>query len=940
MNEEKVYEFIKQKANRCFIEKLAAKKKPGGITAQDIEKSFGMYRSNASALLNGLVKKGQLIKIESRPVYFLPSEVLSEYLGDSLGHFIYSAEAFSRLFKKEPNDLAYPQAVPSHQDAFDIIIGSKTSLADQVNQAKAAILYPPHGLHTLIIGESGTGKTLFSKAMHNFGISSFNKTDVTYPYIAFNCADYHHNPQLLMSQLFGHVKGAFTGADEETAGMVEKADGGVLFLDEIHRLPPQGQELLFYLIDTGQYRKLGESDRVRKASVLIIGATTEDPENVLLNTFMRRIPFTISLPPFREKPLSEKLQAVESFLAAESTAIRRTFIVKPPVIKALASFEYPGNLGQLASEIKVLCARTFLDNPASRKDLVVQYRYLSPPIRDHLQTVSQESLGFPSNYDYDITFMPSKSIQYSNGLMFDERSYQSLLESINLYTTEGYTKKEVEEALVDDIKNYYNRVLNNFNLKQINLQEMYKAVDQDIVDFTIEAMQEACNALGLQTTQKNILVMAFHIKYLLERIRNKKNSAPEKLVQRSEIKREHAHELAAAQQIVSGMEIQFDVSVPSDEKYFIALLLAGIDNNDPPGPPRLYMIAHGQSTASSIADVCNRLMDCSEAKGIDAPLEQSVEDTYRSFVNTLLAPPPQRGIIVLADMGSMIDLGDRAMSETGIPVYTLPNVTTLMALDITRMLCRQEDIHAVYLEYLEKSQPLLQRGMIPGDAILTVCATGTGTSEAFKTMIGEELARAGLSDIHLESLNYNEVKERSARYKQLASNYRILAYAGNIDCALDIPFFHISRLLSKEDKLSFIKYIGGLALKQLPMEDPPDEAATLKQECLHFLMKNVVCLNPEVAVRYALQYIEALELPQLFDNRPLKLSLMLHLGFMLERNIVGKKILFDDEEAFISNHRALYEILRSKMPILEEFFDIAINDAEICYIMQTIQKST
>ena len=62
-----------------------------------------------------------------------------------------------------------------------------------------------------------------------------------------------------------------------------------MFLDEIHRLPPEGQELLFYLMDTGQYRKMGEANTIRKADILIIGATTENPKDVLLKTFKRRI---------------------------------------------------------------------------------------------------------------------------------------------------------------------------------------------------------------------------------------------------------------------------------------------------------------------------------------------------------------------------------------------------------------------------------------------------------------------------------------------------------------------------------------------------------------------------------------------------------------------------------------------------------------------------
>jgi len=84
---------------------------------------------------------------------------------------------------------------------------------------------------------------------------------------------------------FRGKKGAYTGADRDRAGLVEKADGGILFLDEVHRLPPEGQEMLFYLMDKGIYRRLGESESQHKANVLIICATTESIESVLLRTF-------------------------------------------------------------------------------------------------------------------------------------------------------------------------------------------------------------------------------------------------------------------------------------------------------------------------------------------------------------------------------------------------------------------------------------------------------------------------------------------------------------------------------------------------------------------------------------------------------------------------------------------------------------------------------
>ncbi len=67
----------------------------------------------------------------------------------------------------------------------------------------------------------------------------------------FNCAEYANNPELLTSKLFGHAKGAFTGADRAVSGLIETSNGGVLFIDEVHRLPPEGQEKLFHFMDNG-----------------------------------------------------------------------------------------------------------------------------------------------------------------------------------------------------------------------------------------------------------------------------------------------------------------------------------------------------------------------------------------------------------------------------------------------------------------------------------------------------------------------------------------------------------------------------------------------------------------------------------------------------------------------------------------------------------------
>ncbi|MGO0862514.1 sigma 54-interacting transcriptional regulator, partial [Clostridioides difficile] len=122
------------------------------------------------------------------------------------------------------------------EDGFEELIGIKGSLKEKVNLAKSAIMYPPNGLHTIIYGETGVGKSELATCMYKYAVKN-NIKEENSPFIVFNCADYAENPNLLIAQLFGVVKGAYTGADANREGLVEQANNGILFLDEIHRLP-------------------------------------------------------------------------------------------------------------------------------------------------------------------------------------------------------------------------------------------------------------------------------------------------------------------------------------------------------------------------------------------------------------------------------------------------------------------------------------------------------------------------------------------------------------------------------------------------------------------------------------------------------------------------------------------------------------------------------
>jgi transcriptional regulator with AAA-type ATPase domain len=370
-----------------------------GFDTLMIAKRCRLDRTNVSRILNELCQDGLLVKSEGRPVLYKPAS-----------DFVLQTDKPVMLYD-------------NHWLSF---IGSDGSLASQVEQGVAAIAYPD-GLHILITGSSGTGKTLFAKLLYQTAVQKqiFHPQA---PFITFNCADYASNPQLLLAQLFGYAKGAFTGADKEQPGLVNAADNGFLFLDEIHRLPPEGQEMLYLLLDQKVYHRLGESGNLRSVNIRFVAATTENPETSLLLPFTRRIPVLINLPTLSERPLSEKEAIINAFFQSEAKKIGCTLVLSGKVLEYLLEYSSPGNIGQLRNDIKLICAnalyRNYTQDLSSEKGNTYKINLDSLPSKTVLNKSifswgtsksSQKSIiinGGSIKYEHSHT--PSKSLNFDD----------------------------------------------------------------------------------------------------------------------------------------------------------------------------------------------------------------------------------------------------------------------------------------------------------------------------------------------------------------------------------------------------------------------------------------------------------------------------------------------------------------------------------------------
>lgn len=220
------------------------------------------------------------------------------------------------------------------------------------------------GSSVLITGETGTGKELVARALHRQSPRS-NK-----PFVAVNCGAIA--PTLVESELFGHVRGAFTGAVQQKGGLFEEADGGTLFLDEIGELPLELQPKLLRVLQEGEVRRVGEN-RSRQVDVRVLAATARDLRAAVSNghfrddLFFRLAVVELHVPPLRERREDIPLLAKHFVTDIAVREGRPAPEISPGVAEALSQQAWPGNVRELGNfmERALIFCRDDILNPES-----------------------------------------------------------------------------------------------------------------------------------------------------------------------------------------------------------------------------------------------------------------------------------------------------------------------------------------------------------------------------------------------------------------------------------------------------------------------------------------------------------------------------------------------------------------------------------------------
>ncbi|USK29268.1 sigma 54-interacting transcriptional regulator [Bacillus sp. CMF21] len=879
-----------------LIYSLFKKQSRVSYSAAEISELLQLDRANVSSDLNKLVKEELLSKSSSRPVVF---------------------------FLNADRDLAADKSEVSLLDSFQ---KENRSLRTAIDQAKSAILYPPHGMHTLIFGETGVGKSMFASIMHQFALEA-GRLHETAPFVVFNCADYANNPQLLLGQLFGVKKGAYTGAVEQK-GLIEKADGGILFLDEVHRLTPEGQEMLFTFIDGGMYRRLGESENERTAQVLILAATTEDPVSSLLGTFKRRMPMFITLPPLRERSSEERLLLIKRFFTDESIRLGKEISVSTNTIRALLFYPCSSNIGQLKADIQLTCAKAYADYVTNKKQSIhIRSSDLNWYIKEGL-FIEKKTKHTLIQMNEQYTFSPTESYSVQSQPSFDHSIYEHIDLKYEELKNRDIDQSELAMLMDHNIQSLFKQYLKQ-TIQQMSKDNLQKILSAEIVKVSEKIIHLAEKRLNRTFDEKVFVGLSLHLQTLMQRLESHKSIYHPNL---TAIREQYRDQFNVAIESMRLVEDTFSITIPFDEVAFLTMFFVVDSDETPSFQTAVFVLAHGNGIAREMAAVTNHLLGNEDVTGIDMPLHESPEEFLQRVKREMQPLNHCTGLLLLIDMGSLAFIGEMIETEFSIPVKVIPMVSTAHVIEASRKASLgyhldelYEDVKNLTPFYMQTQKEKQSNSKTLKSVILTACLTGEGSAIALKNIL-ENYLHFNSEIIEILPISIFNRKEMQKMLTNISKERSILCVVCNFEIALPYRTIHVQDILNMKE----IKTIQELITHEetyIKMADALQQTLTIDDA------GEVITIVRNVLNDLQLQ-------TNTYLNHESLMGIVLHISCMLDRLRKNQPFVkYPDKDAKINEHYLLYLKIRKALNKIEEAYQIVIPNDEVCFIMDFLLKN-
>lgn len=907
MLKDEILHYLDKETKTVNLEELDDKFTAGGIA-----KALNAKRNTVSLYLNQLTNEEKLVKIETRPVHFLHRSSFEKE------NYKLKKSVYQSVTKLEQEN--------SNQDLLKRFVQINPSLKESIERVRAAVLYPNGGLPLLINGESGTGKSYLVSLINRF-CRTHKLIKKSAPFITINCAQYADNPELLTSNLFGYKKGAFTGADEDHEGAFVEADGGILFLDEVHRLGPKGQEKLFTYLDQGIVYPVGETKKGKRVHVRLCFATTEDLDTSFLTTFTRRIPVKITLPPLSQRSKEERLNLVYTLFNNEQKKIAKPLSISDQVLDMLANYQPTGNIGDLKNAIKLTIARANADQKDNETITLTAYNL---PL--DVLNKSKVEVYHPS----------SKPIMITNETEVDdliERNFpekkiflNSLNKLLKVYEQSDDNLAECESKLKQIVYQLFDSLLfEKNNSDHIPLLSY-------VIDGVNHLFEQMKTAYQLKISNNAVYAVSYYLferqkfQWSSEEIKNQK--ALVKL--NKDVRQRYLDIYVYVTKLINLIKTNLDIELNEVDYIFLTIYLNKLEIITKTGLIKAIVIAHGYATAGSIANVVNRLLGAHTLDAFDMPINVSTQEIADKIIDYTENNDVTHGLIILVDMGSLKEIETLFPRQINAPILLINNVSTLLALTVGESILKKRNFRKI-------SQLVKQTGEIEikltypetskQKVILTTCYSGIGTATHVARLLERCLPNKKIKIVPYDFQALKDTHEVGIIKKM----YEVVGIIGTENPSINgIDFIYLEQILSDKDTAKLSDWLK-TAFSNQEIETILNNL--VKNFSLEQTINMVTILDAPKVIENITIFIQELERRfSITLSNQKKFTLYVHVSYLIERLIrkEANNLDYDYEKSFSQKYANELSKIKAAFSVISDNYSVKIPKSELIYIDQIV----
>lgn len=873
-------------------------------TIVNLSRILKISKVNILELIKKLIDDGSILKVTENPVFFID-------------RYIFENMYKTKIKDNSINDIdTYISLLSSNPQDFKKLIGWDRSLSQLVEQCKATISYPPNGLPMMLHGETGTGKSLIAKLSYEYA-KNHNLLQKEKRFVSINCSEYANNPELLTANLFGYVKGAFTGADRDVEGLISLADGGVLFLDEVHNLKGECQEKLFQFMDQSTYHRVGDNKTWYTSQVRLIVATTEEPDKVLLRTLLRRIPMIIEIPSLENRGLQEKIEILHHIFNLEQTRLNIKIKMSSQVYNLLISSKYDGNIGGLKSVIQSCCINSlFQINSLNEMEITLKNlpeNFLKKVRIEKIVANHTEEFIYVDNL-VKITGANDRIIKLCEGI-------------INLYTEK-------------DDQQFYDRAS----------KKIFEYLDECLIDGNIQNKTDfynegICHILQLVNMQyrlelsnNNILAMSrlfidfMHNAHVIAEWSREREDDISIILEK--LKKDNLRLDSISVEIINYFENYLDMKLSNLELIMLLLFLQMYSVTNIIERRSAVILAHGFSTASSIASAANQFLGKYIYDSIDVPLNVDSTTVIKQLNSYISKLKNIEELILLVDMGSLESIYT-GLNLRNAKIGIINQVTTSSALEIGSGLLRNETLEVIFDRVANQGaiKYRIENNLRKTPLILCSCMSGMGAAERLREVIQSALPVNSI--IKVKSYHYYDLLKNSIN-DILYEDDKVICVVGTMNPNIKgLNFIAIEDLVINTESQNFDEYFKDyLSTEDLDFF----KKNILKNFSLSNIMNTLTILNPNKLLEYVTEALEKLQnRMNVHLSNKVCLGLYMHVCCLIERLVLHQDIeTYPNIEEFVEKQNTFISSVKDAFKEIQYYYKVQIPTEEIGYIFDYI----